>query len=80
MLVPSLFSISIWLSVPLRLSLFFRAVYRLLLYSVSQIGGLCEFMNFFRLSSINGPLNIFFHLVPVFLIFLKRGYIIGWVV
>lgn len=71
-LVSSVLSIAVRLMLPLRLSLFLRAAYRLLLYSSSQIGRLGEFNNFFRFCPLNMLVNMGFHLFPVFFLFFKR--------
>lgn len=75
-LIGAILSMSRGYVFPIFLSLFFRAAYRLLLYSSTQNGAVGELRNVFNGLSFRARLLIFLHLIPVFLLVLKREMII----
>ena len=78
-LVSSILPISSGFSIPLGLSLFLRAAYRLLLYSCSQNGRLGEFINYIGVIYVRRVRGIVLHLIPVFILFIRRRIFICWV-
>ncbi len=76
-LTAGIISISYLFIIPVSFSLFFRAAYRLLLYSGTQNGFVGELRNVIRRLSVRGALIMGLHLVPVFFLLLKSGLIMG---
>lgn len=65
--------------IPLFLSLLFRAIYSLLLYSSTQNGYIRRnLFCFFRLRIVD-VISIFLHLLPVYLLIVKGGPLIDWI-
>lgn len=65
--------------IPLFLSLLFRAIYSLLLYSSTQNGYIRRnLFCFFRLRIVD-VISIFLHLLPVYLLIVKGGSLIDWI-
>lgn len=65
--------------IPLAISLFFRAAYRLLLYSSTQNGYLRGLSFFFFQLSYSDMVSIFLHLFPAYVLIVKGGILIDWV-
>lgn len=66
--------------VPLFLSLLFRAIYRLLLYSSTQNGYVRDRMSCFFSLRIVDVIRIFLHLLPVYLLIVKGGALVDWLI
>lgn len=78
MLAIGIIRISKMYMIPLFLSLLFRAIYSLLLYSSTQNGYVRNrVFTFFRLSAADG-LSIFLHLFPAYLLVVKGGVLVDW--
>ena len=66
--------------VPLFLSLLFRAVYSLLLYSATQNGYVTDNISCFFSLRIVDVIRIFLHLLPVYLLIVKGGDLVDWLI
>lgn len=77
-LVTRIVELSKFFIVPLSISLFFRAAYRLFLYSSTQNGHLRGALYFFYGLSFRDLISMFLHLLPVFIILVKGDLLLRW--
>jgi NADH-ubiquinone oxidoreductase chain 4 len=77
-LLTATLSISSWLLIPLALAIFFRAVYSLHLFTVTNHGPPSRSTNPFSSPSPRNTLILTLHLLPLFTLFLKTELITCW--
>lgn len=71
---------SLVFSVPLGVSLFFGGAYRIFLYSVTQNGSVSEGFTIFGQVRYVDVCCMVMHLVPAFLLIVKGGVLVDWVI
>lgn len=77
MLVASVIRVSKGFILPISFALFFRAAYRLLLYSATQNGGLRGLSFFFFGLSYSDLVSMFLHLVPAYILIVNGDLLVN---